>query len=392
MPQYPQKVILMNGGAFSPLHWGHVEALDEAAELCKQLGIEVVGKIISPNNSSYLRDKHGDKAMPTPERLRYIQHAQKFRPDVQLDTYAIDNDKGQHISRSQVIKQLRQKYPGVEPVMVGGDDVMGQSGMYRDSSGNWNISTSRKGTGDAGQSSSAIRARKQNGQPPLPFEIDPDTANHMPPPTIQKYMPTNPTTAKIKINRDMWLKIGQTAGWLPKKAQYQIQKAYGGVVFDKEGKVLIVEPLDHFDNTVWTFPKGKADPGESPEACAMREIREETGVPATVVGKIPGSYKGSTSITEYFLMRANDGQEHTEHDAETASVKWVFPQEAAKYLSMTGKASAKQRDLAVLSAAAGMIPKPQAAVQPQKAPAGTNEPQPDLLPTPSVIQPSKSPF
>ena len=27
----------------------------------------------------------------------------------------------------------------------------------------------------------------------------------------------------------------------------------------------------------WTFPKGKAEPGESDEECALREVEEETG-------------------------------------------------------------------------------------------------------------------
>ena len=28
----------------------------------------------------------------------------------------------------------------------------------------------------------------------------------------------------------------------------------------------------------WTFPKGKADRGESDEECALREVEEETGL------------------------------------------------------------------------------------------------------------------
>jgi 8-oxo-dGTP pyrophosphatase MutT (NUDIX family) len=28
----------------------------------------------------------------------------------------------------------------------------------------------------------------------------------------------------------------------------------------------------------WTFPKGKAHPGESDEECALREVEEETGL------------------------------------------------------------------------------------------------------------------
>lgn len=36
--------------------------------------------------------------------------------------------------------------------------------------------------------------------------------------------------------------------------------AYGGVVINDKRQVLLVEPLNHYGDYVWTFPKGRPDP------------------------------------------------------------------------------------------------------------------------------------
>ena len=60
------------------------------------------------------------------------------------------------------------------------------------------------------------------------------------------------------------------------------EKAYGGVVINDQGEILLREPRNHFDGYVWTFPKGRPEkeqrPGETPEETAFREVLEETGI------------------------------------------------------------------------------------------------------------------
>ena len=52
-------------------------------------------------------------------------------------------------------------------------------------------------------------------------------------------------------------------------------KAAGGVVRRDDGAIAIVHRPRYDD---WSFPKGKLDPGESWEECALREVWEETGL------------------------------------------------------------------------------------------------------------------
>jgi 8-oxo-dGTP pyrophosphatase MutT (NUDIX family) len=50
-------------------------------------------------------------------------------------------------------------------------------------------------------------------------------------------------------------------------------KAGGGLVTNEMGEVLFI-----FRRGKWDLPKGKLDPGETLESCAIREVKEETGI------------------------------------------------------------------------------------------------------------------
>lgn len=49
--------------------------------------------------------------------------------------------------------------------------------------------------------------------------------------------------------------------------------AAGGIVHDKDGKILFIKRLGK-----WDLPKGKIEKGESTEQAAKREVEEETGI------------------------------------------------------------------------------------------------------------------
>ena len=53
-------------------------------------------------------------------------------------------------------------------------------------------------------------------------------------------------------------------------------RAAGGVVSRYGGKDVIIVHRPKYDD--WSLPKGKAENGETDEACAVREVEEETGL------------------------------------------------------------------------------------------------------------------
>ncbi len=54
---------------------------------------------------------------------------------------------------------------------------------------------------------------------------------------------------------------------------FTIIKAGGGLVKNDQGKLLMI-----LRRGKWDLPKGKLDPGETLEQCALREVEEETGI------------------------------------------------------------------------------------------------------------------
>lgn len=67
----------------------------------------------------------------------------------------------------------------------------------------------------------------------------------------------------------------------------------GVMLANRDGRVFVGQRLDT-TNEAWQMPQGGVDPGEDVQAAALRELREETGVPAPLVDII------ARSKTEHF--------------------------------------------------------------------------------------------
>ena len=56
-------------------------------------------------------------------------------------------------------------------------------------------------------------------------------------------------------------------------------------------RVLLIRQFRHAaDDFIWEVPAGRLDPGESPEACARRELEEETGMRAGTLEQLTTIY------------------------------------------------------------------------------------------------------
>lgn len=126
--------------------------------------------------------------------------------------------------------------------------------------------------------------------------------------------------------------------------------AYGGILLTRGGRILLREPANHYDGYVWTYAKGRPDPGETPEQGGLREVREETGYEAEVVDVLPGVFKGGTTTNAFFVMR-HIGPPGRFDERETASVRWVDFRQAEALIGRTTNVIGRARDLAILVAA-----------------------------------------
>jgi 8-oxo-(d)GTP phosphatase len=113
-------------------------------------------------------------------------------------------------------------------------------------------------------------------------------------------------------------------------------KASGGVVVrpSADGVEVLVIHRPHYDD--WSLPKGKDDPGETPERAALRELHEETGYRARIVTRLGDQHytvnNGRPKTVVYFVMRPtrSDG---FKKNGEVDEIRWVTLERARQMLT-----------------------------------------------------------
>jgi 8-oxo-dGTP pyrophosphatase MutT (NUDIX family) len=119
--------------------------------------------------------------------------------------------------------------------------------------------------------------------------------------------------------------------------KFKIVQAGGGLVQNEKDEVLFM-----FRREKWDLPKGKLDKGETIEQCAIREVKEETGISKVQLKKsLLTTYhtydeNGKHCLKEnyWFFMRAANDQELVPQLAEQITeLKWASQKEILKFSS-----------------------------------------------------------
>jgi 8-oxo-dGTP pyrophosphatase MutT (NUDIX family) len=130
--------------------------------------------------------------------------------------------------------------------------------------------------------------------------------------------------------------------------KHELETSYGGVVV-RGAELLVITPAGR--RRVTGLPKGGPNPGESGAETAVREVREETGVTATVrepLGDVQYWYRrGGMRVfkTVHFYLCDYVSGSTADHDHEVEDARWIPLQDARRSLSYPGERALIERAL-----------------------------------------------
>ena len=115
-----------------------------------------------------------------------------------------------------------------------------------------------------------------------------------------------------------------------------VVKAAGGVVCREgssgETEIVVVHRPAYDD---WTLPKGKVDPDETPEQCALREVKEETGFKCDLLRQLGCTAyvdrRGRNKVACYWVMEVVSGKFRP--GGEVDRMVWLPVADAVKRLT-----------------------------------------------------------
>jgi 8-oxo-dGTP diphosphatase len=103
-----------------------------------------------------------------------------------------------------------------------------------------------------------------------------------------------------------------------------------GALIDTDGRVLVTQrPPDKAMAGLWEFPGGKVEPGETPEATLIRELKEELGIDIRSACLAPltfasHGYQSFHLLMPLYVCRTWDG---IVRPLEGQALKWLRPRD-----------------------------------------------------------------
>ena len=125
------------------------------------------------------------------------------------------------------------------------------------------------------------------------------------------------------------------------------QVSAGGVAFRRVSGGVEIALVSVGPNARWQLPKGIVDEGESPEATAVRETREEAGIETELVAPLEtiqywyqatdrGERVRFRKSVHFFLLEYRAG-DVADHDREVNEARWVPIALAASMLAFANE-------------------------------------------------------
>ncbi|MDR7034349.1 8-oxo-dGTP diphosphatase [Mesorhizobium sp. BE184] len=105
-------------------------------------------------------------------------------------------------------------------------------------------------------------------------------------------------------------------------------------LIDADGRVLIAQrPEGKQLAGLWEFPGGKVEPGETPEECLIRELREEIGVETQTACLAPLTFASHSYDDFHLLMPLYVCRRYSgiPRPLEAQALKWVRPKQLRDY-------------------------------------------------------------
>jgi 8-oxo-dGTP pyrophosphatase MutT (NUDIX family) len=128
----------------------------------------------------------------------------------------------------------------------------------------------------------------------------------------------------------------------------------GGVVYRRGEHGIEIVLCGRTDERLWGLPKGTPEPGESLEATALREVREESGLGVAIISDLGSiEYEFARPLqgvrfekTVHHYLMIPDGSGSTEqHDGEYDRVEWFPAEEALRVMTYRNEAQVVRRAL-----------------------------------------------